>query len=309
MALFRKFFNRKRPDRLVEIAERVYGAYALDIQSSSSATLFGIKRWNSSSIWCFLSIFAVFDSCLTLTIDVLDEDKYRHYIEDIVRQLQDYYPDASFMAFNFGGNGRSRSLLSDLLSSYDMTVMDYPRQYEGCTLLPIEMINHALRSGETWLSLEGQNNVLLMHCERGGWAVLAFMVAALLLHRKTYIGEQKTLEMVYKQAPSMLIRYFSPLNPMPSQMRYLHYMSQRNVNSEWPPGARPFALDCVILRSMPVFKGGYGCRLIFRIHGKDPLLVRNDNLKVFSSTPKELYKKVSFQLLSDACTISVPDPR
>jgi hypothetical protein len=219
-------------------------------------------------------------------------------MEDIVRQLQDYYPDASFMAFNFGGDGRSRSLLADLLSSYDMTVMDYPRQYEGCPLLPMEMISHALRSGESWLSTEGQYNVLLMHCERGGWAVLAFILAALLLYRETYSGEQKTLEMVYKQAPRELIQLFSPLSPMPSQMRYLHYISQRNVSSEWPPGARPFALDYVILRGIPVFNGGYGFTLLFRIHGKDPLLVRNDKLKVFSSTPKELYKKVSSQLLS-----------
>jgi hypothetical protein len=35
MALFRKFFNRKRPDRLVEIADRVYGAYALAIRDEA----------------------------------------------------------------------------------------------------------------------------------------------------------------------------------------------------------------------------------------------------------------------------------
>jgi hypothetical protein len=45
------------------------------------------------------------------------------------------------------------------------------------------MIHHFLRSGESWLSLE-QQNVLIMHCERGGWPVLAFMLAGLLLYRK-----------------------------------------------------------------------------------------------------------------------------
>jgi hypothetical protein len=101
-----------------------------------------------------------------------------------------------------------------------MTIMDYPRQFESCPVLTIEVIHHFLKSSESWLSL-GQHNALLMHCERGGWPVLAFMLAALLIYRKQYSGEQKTLDMVYGQAPHELFHLLSPLNPMPSQLRYL----------------------------------------------------------------------------------------
>uniref|UniRef100_A0A803MTL7 Uncharacterized protein n=1 Tax=Chenopodium quinoa TaxID=63459 RepID=A0A803MTL7_CHEQI len=137
--------------------------------------------------------FSVFDCCFST--DVLNEDEYTEYLGGIVTQLQDYYPDASFMVFNFR-EGDRRSHITDILSDYDMTVMKYPRQYEKCPLLPLEMVYHFLRSSESWLSLEGQQNVLLMHCERGGWPVLAFILAGLLLYRKNYSGEQKTLEMV-----------------------------------------------------------------------------------------------------------------
>uniref|UniRef100_A0A0E0LT99 Formin-like protein n=1 Tax=Oryza punctata TaxID=4537 RepID=A0A0E0LT99_ORYPU len=259
MALFRKFFYRKPPDGLLEITERVY----------------------------------VFDSCFST--DVFDDDKYQDYIGDIVSQLQCHFADASFMVFNFR-EGESQSLLANILSSYDMVVMDYPRQYEGCPLVTIEMIHHFLRSGESWLSLS-QQNVLIMHCERGGWAVLAFMLAGLLLYRKQYIGEQRTLEMIYRQAPRELIQLLSPLNPMPSQIRYLHYISRRNVSSVWPPGDRALTLDCVILRNIPGFNGEGGCRPIFRIYGKDPLLATSNTPKVLFSTPKRskyvrLYKKI-----------------
>uniref|UniRef100_A0A0E0LT90 Formin-like protein n=1 Tax=Oryza punctata TaxID=4537 RepID=A0A0E0LT90_ORYPU len=264
MALFRKFFYRKPPDGLLEITERVY----------------------------------VFDSCFST--DVFDDDKYQDYIGDIVSQLQCHFADASFMVFNFR-EGESQSLLANILSSYDMVVMDYPRQYEGCPLVTIEMIHHFLRSGESWLSLS-QQNVLIMHCERGGWAVLAFMLAGLLLYRKQYIGEQRTLEMIYRQAPRELIQLLSPLNPMPSQIRYLHYISRRNVSSVWPPGDRALTLDCVILRNIPGFNGEGGCRPIFRIYGKDPLLATSNTPKVLFSTPKRskyvrLYKKVDCELI------------
>ncbi|CAD6265676.1 unnamed protein product [Miscanthus lutarioriparius] len=264
MALFRKFFYRKPPDGLLEITERVY----------------------------------VFDSCFTT--DVFDDDKYRDYIRDIVAQLRSHFADASFMVFNFR-DGDSQSLLANILSSYDMVVMDYPRQYEGCPLLTIEMIHHYLRSGESWLSL-GQQNVLIMHCERGGWAVLAFMLAGLLLYRKQFIGEQRTLEMIYRQAPRELVQLLSPLNPMPSQIRYLHYISRRNVSSEWPPQDRALTLDCVILRNIPGFNEEGGCRPIFRIYGQDPLLATSNTPKVLFATPKRskyvrLYKKADCELI------------
>ncbi|VAH13911.1 unnamed protein product [Triticum turgidum subsp. durum] len=251
MSLFRKFFYRKPPDGLLEITERVY----------------------------------VFDSCFST--DVFDDDKYGQYTGDIVLHLRSHFADASFMVFNFREEEREsqQSLLASILSIYDMVVMDYPRHYVGCPLLTMEMIHHFLRSGESWLSMD-QHNVLIMHCERGGWNVLAFMLAGLLLYRKQFMGEQRTLEMVYRQAPRELIQLLSPLNPMPSQIRYLHYICRRNVSAEWPPGDRPLTLDCVILRNTPGCNGEDGCRPIFRIYGQDPLLGTDNTPKVLFSTPK-----------------------
>lgn len=207
------------------------------------------------------------------------------YIGGIINQLREQYPDASMLVFNFR-QGESTSQVSNALSEYDMTIMDYPRHYEGCPLLPMEVIHHFLRSSESWLSL-GQQNVLLMHCERGGWPVLAFMLAALLLYRRHYSGEQKTLDMVYKQAPRELLHFLSPLNPLPSQLRYLQYISRRNLMPEWPPLDRELSLDCIIIRMIPNFDGEGGCRPIFRIYGQDPSREGDRTPKVLFSTPKK----------------------
>ncbi|CAM8905311.1 unnamed protein product [Rhodiola kirilowii] len=247
MALFRRFFYRKPPDHLLEISERVY----------------------------------VFDCCFST--DVLEEDEYKVYMTGIVAQLQDHFPDASFMVFNFR-EGDKRSQISDILSQYDMTVMDYPRQYEGCPMLPLEMIHHFLRSSESWLSLEGQHNVLLMHCERGGWPVLAFMLAGLLLYRKQYSGEQKTLETVYKQAPKELLHLLSPLNPQPSHLRYLQYISRRNLGVDWPPVDTPLVLDCIMLRVLPLFDEGKGCRPVVHVYGQDPSIPADRSSKLLYSS-------------------------
>ncbi|KAI3927574.1 hypothetical protein MKW92_048991 [Papaver armeniacum] len=250
MALFRRLFYRKPPDRLLEISERVY----------------------------------VFDCCFST--DILEEVEYKVYMAGIVAQLQNHFPDASFMVFNFR-EGEMRSKVADILSEYDMTVMDYPQQYEGCPLLPLETVLHFLKSSESWLSIEGQQNVLLMHCEKGGWPVLAFMLAGLLLHRKQYTGEQKTLEMVYKQAPKELLHLLSPLNPQPSHMRYLQYITRRSLGSEWPPSVRPLILGSLILRSFPIFSVQGGCRPIVRVYGQDPLSDTNRrSSKLLFSTPK-----------------------
>ncbi|PPD80260.1 hypothetical protein GOBAR_DD22802 [Gossypium barbadense] len=221
MALFRRLFYRKPPDRLLEISEHVY----------------------------------VFDCCFTA--DVLEEDEFKVYMGSIVAQLQDYFPDASFMVFNFR-EGDRRSRISDILSEYDMTVMDYPRQYEGCPLLPLEMIHHFLRSSDSWLSLEGQQNVLLMHCERGGWP----------------------------QSPRDLLKLLSPLNPRPSHLRYLQYISRRNLSSDWPPAHTPRDLDCIILRVLPLFEGGEGCRPVIHVYGMDPKTPANRSSKLLFSTSK-----------------------
>ncbi|KAG2668287.1 hypothetical protein I3760_15G153200 [Carya illinoinensis] len=248
MALLRKFFFRKPPDGLLEISERVY----------------------------------VFDCCFTT--EAWNEENYKVYIGGIVGQLQDHLPEASFLVFNFR-EGEAQSEIANILTEYDMTVMDYPQHFEGCPVLTIEVIHHFLKSSESWLAL-GQHNVLVMHCERGGWLVLAFMLAALLIYRKQYGGEQKTLDMVYKQAPLELLHFLSPLNPMPSQLRYLQYVSRRNVAIEWPPLDRALTLDCIILRFIPDFDGHGGCCPIFQVYGQDPFLVAYKIPKVLYSTPK-----------------------
>ena len=97
----------------------------------------------------------VFDYCFTT--DVMEEDEYRVYIGGIIGQLRGHFPDASFMVFNMR-EGDSQSQISNILCDYDMTVIDYPRQYEGCPLLTMEMIHHFLRSGENRLQLG--NNML-----------------------------------------------------------------------------------------------------------------------------------------------------
>lgn len=217
---------------------------------------------------------------------MLEEEEYRVYVGRIMSQLREQFPGASFMVFNFR-DGESRSLMESALSEYDMTIMDYPRHYEGCPLLTMETVHHFLKSSENWLLLN-QQNILLSHCERGGWPVLAFMLASLLLYRKQFSGEQKTLEMMYKQAPRELLQLMSPLNPLPSQLRFLRYVSSRSsvVGSQWPPLDRALTLDCINLKLIPDFDGEGGCRPIFRIYGQDPFMASDRTSKVLFSMPK-----------------------
>ncbi|PWA38703.1 C2 domain, Formin, FH2 domain, Protein-tyrosine phosphatase-like protein [Artemisia annua] len=206
---------------------------------------------------------------------------------DIVAELQDYFPDSPFMVFNVKEGGDKKSQISDILSEYDMTIMEYPWHYDGCPILPLEIISQFLKSSDGWLTFAGQKNVLLMHCEKGGWPMLAFMLAGLLLFRKQYTGEQKTLEMVYKQAPRELLHILSPLNPQPSQMRYLQYITKRNLGLDWPPEEAPLALDCIILRVLPLI-GGKGCRPIIRIYGHDLFsAASNKSCKLLFSTSND----------------------
>uniref|UniRef100_A0A803MMR7 C2 tensin-type domain-containing protein n=1 Tax=Chenopodium quinoa TaxID=63459 RepID=A0A803MMR7_CHEQI len=215
-------------------------------------------------------------------IYVKSEKECKSYLGGIVKSLHNCHPGASVMVFNFR-EGEQMSLLSDILIDYDMTVVDYPCHYEGYPLLPLEMIHYFLRSSESWLSLEGQKNVILMHCESGGWPVLAFMLAGLLLYRKQYSGEQKTLEMVYKQAPKELSSVISPINPRASQLRYLQYITGRDSASEWPPSDAPVIIDYLLLRNLPLCNGGKGCRPVVRVYGQDPLAKTNSARLVFSS--------------------------
>ncbi|CAN7036623.1 unnamed protein product [Brassica oleracea var. botrytis] len=246
MSLFRKYFYRKAPDRIVEISERVYA----------------------------------FDCCFSN--DVMGEDEYKQYLDGIVAQLHYLYPDASFKVCNFRTEDQ-QSQLSTLLSQYGMSVMDYPNQHESVPLLPLQVISQFLISSESWL---GQQNVLLMHCERGCLPLLDFILSALLLYNKRYHGDQKTLELAYNQAPKELLFLSSALNTQPSQLRYLGYISTRDLGSDWPPPEAPLLLDCLILRGLPHFQGVKDWRPSLRILGQDHKAPANRSSILLFSTPK-----------------------
>ncbi|KAK9741897.1 hypothetical protein RND81_03G136200 [Saponaria officinalis] len=269
MSLFRRTFSRRYPDHLVEISQRVY----------------------------------VFDSCMSIA--TINENDFKTYLGEVVTSLQRFHAGASFMVFNFR-EGDQISLLSDILIDYDMAVVDYPRNHEGYPLLQLEMINYFLRSSESWLSL-GPKNVILMHCEKGGWPVLAFMLTGLLLYRKQNSGEQKTLETVYKMAPKQLFSALSPINARPSQLRYLQYITGRDSGSDWPPPDAHLLVDCLLLHNLPLFDGGKGCRPVVRVFGQDPSEKSNRDPRLLLSTlmaeepawlyPKEECVVVKLQLL------------
>ncbi|GJZ06438.1 formin-like protein 13 isoform X1 [Tanacetum coccineum] len=203
---------------------------------------------------------------------------------DTIAQLKDHYPEASILICNFGDKESSQTASS--LSDYDVNIMEYPQQYKGCPLLPMEVIHHFLKTSESWLSL-GQQHVLLMHCEQGGWPILAYMLAALMTYKNNYSGDGKTLDFVYKQAARELLQFFARLNPFPSQLRYLQYLS-RNVGVKWPLHDKAVTLKCVVFQFIPDFDGKGGCRPIFRIYGQDPLHPGDKTPKLLMQAEREL---------------------
>lgn len=214
----------------------------------------------------------------------MGEDECRDYMTSIIIQLKNCYPNSSFMVLNLMEGDRRIQIL-DILPQYNVKIVDYPRQYEGWPILPLETIHDFLRTSDNWLSSEGERNMLLLHCERRGWPVLAFMLASLLLYRQGYTSEERTLEMAYRQAPKELLHVDSPLNPHPSYLRYLQYVAKLHNVSDWPLKDSPFVLECLILRSIPNFDGKGGCRPMVRIHGKDPSTQKDRTSKILFSTP------------------------
>ncbi|KAK3019968.1 hypothetical protein RJ639_003015 [Escallonia herrerae] len=233
--------------------------------------------------WLLCGAFAVFDSCFST--EVLPEGVYQLYLHEIITELHEEFPESSFLAFNFR-EGEKRSHFAEILCEYDVTVMDYPRQYEGCPLLPISLIHHFLRVCESWLLHGNQQNVILLHCERGGWPTLAFLLASFFIFRKLHSGERKTLESVYREAPKGLLQLLSPLNPFPSQLRYLQYVARRNIIPEWPPLERAISLDCLILRAIPKFDNQNGCRPVVRIFGRNLISKGGLSTHMLFSLPK-----------------------
>nr|GEU86394.1 hypothetical protein [Tanacetum cinerariifolium] len=249
MALLRKLMSKKTPDHLVLVFERIY----------------------------------VFDCCFN---GASEQGNYKAYFGDTITQIRETYPGHSFMILNFR-EGEHESKITSAMSESDINHMtiDYPRDYEGCPLLPMEVIHHFLKSCENWLSAS-QENILLMHSEIGGWPVIAFMVATISLYKKSFTLETKALEMVHKQAPVDSLPKMLSINPVPSQLRYLHYVSRRNADTEWPPTEKALTLDCVIMRMIPDFDGKGGCCPVFRIYGRDPLLNVHKSPKLLFSTPR-----------------------
>ncbi|KAL0888361.1 hypothetical protein Bca101_012344 [Brassica carinata] len=228
-----------------------------------------------------VSMVIPFDCCFES--HVMGEDECKLYVDTIVAQLHDLYPDASFKVFNFRARDQ-QSQISTVLSQYGVLVLDYPSKHEGVPLLPLQMISQFLVSSESWL---GQPNVMLMHCERGSLPLLDFMLSALLLNIKRYHGDQKTLELAYNQANSIeLIRLASPLNPQSSQLRYLGYISTRYLGFDWPPPESLLFLDCLVLRGLPSFEGRKDWRPSLRVFGQDPSAGPNSSFILVFSTPK-----------------------
>ncbi|OIV94412.1 hypothetical protein TanjilG_25474 [Lupinus angustifolius] len=195
MTLLSRFFYKRPPDGLLEFIDRVY----------------------------------VFDSCFCT--EALPEEMYQLYLHEIVSELHEEFPESSFLAFNFH-EGEKRSHFAEILVEYDVTVMDYPKQYEGVPLLPLSLVQHFLR---------------------------------------VHSSERKTLNMVHREAPKGLLQMLSPFNPLPSQLRYIQYVARRNIVPEWPPPERALSLDCVILRAIPSFDSQNGCRPMVRIFGRNLL--------------------------------------
>ncbi|KAL9263590.1 Formin-like protein [Drosera capensis] len=232
MSLLSRLFHKRPPDGLLEIADRVY----------------------------------VFDSCFST--EVLRAGVYELYLRETICELYEAFPHSSVLALNFR-EGQKQSQFAEVLSAYDVIVVDYPRHYEGCPVLPLSVVHHLLHVSDRWFLRRNQNDIVLLHCERGGWPVLAFALASLLIFRKLHTGERRTLETVHREAPKGLLRLLSPLNPLPSQLRYLQYVTRRNISMEWPPPERALSLDCLILRGVPSFDNHNGCRPMIRIFGRN----------------------------------------
>lgn len=237
----------------------------------------------------------VFDSCFST--EVLPTGMYNLYLHETITELHEEFPESSFLAFNFR-EGSKRSQFADAICEFEITTIEYPRHYEGCPILPLSLIQHFLRVCDNWLSYGNNQNIILIHCERGGWPLLAFLLACLLIFRKVHSGEQKTLDIVHREAPRGFIQLFCALNPLPSQLRYLQYVARRNISPEWPPVERALSLDCLILRAVPSFDPVNGCRPLVRIFGRSVLGKRGGATDMLFSMPKKKslrhYRQVIF---------------
>ncbi|KAF8657024.1 hypothetical protein HU200_060358 [Digitaria exilis] len=250
MSLLSRFFYKRPPDGLLEFIDRIY----------------------------------VFDSCFST--EVLPQGMYPVYLNEILTELHEENVESSFLAINFR-DGDKRSQFADILREYNIPVIDYPRHFEGCPVLPLSLIQHFLRVCEHWLSSGDNKNIILLHCERGSWPLLAFLLSCLLIYKKLHGAEHKTLDIIYREAPKGFLQLFSALNPMPSQLRYMQYVARRNISPEWPPMERALSLDCLILRAIPCFDSDNGCRPLVRIFGRNLLGKNGSMTNMIFTMPKK----------------------
>ncbi|XP_071699145.1 formin-like protein 18 [Rutidosis leptorrhynchoides] len=245
-----------------------------------------LKKPPDGIVWIFERIY-VFDCCYKT--EGWEQEDYKGHIGNIINQFKETYPESSIMIFNFreGDNDKDKKecRINSALSEFNVSFVDYPWEYEGCPLLSIEVMHSFLKSSESWLSVDEQHR-LIMYSEHGGWPVLAFMAAALMLYRKKFSVETKALDTVHYRFPSTLLPEMVSIDPKPSQLRYLKYVSRKNEDAKWPPIEKALTLDCVIMRMIPDFDGKGGCSPIFRIYGRDPLLRVDKTPKLLFSTPR-----------------------
>uniref|UniRef100_A0A0E0D2E6 C2 tensin-type domain-containing protein n=1 Tax=Oryza meridionalis TaxID=40149 RepID=A0A0E0D2E6_9ORYZ len=272
MALLRKLFARKAMDGLSCICERVY----------------------------------VFNSCLSTEPLVDDDDddevaRNDHLISTVI-QLKSCHPHgASLMLLNLfagGGGEEASSLLPvDALRRHGVAaVAEYPCGHRHAPSLPLATARALLATCIDWLVTDGQRNVLLMRCDRGARPALALAMASLLVYMEEEpappeLVTMTTLAAVYGRAPVALLAAGSALDPRPSHLRYLQYVTRlRGMTTRLEPPSSPLlVLDCLILRPVPDFDGNGGCRPVVRVHGRrgddgDP--VDDASPKILFSTPR-----------------------
>ncbi|CAN0907357.1 Formin-like protein 18 [Linum grandiflorum] len=199
--------------------------------------------------------------------------------------IKDNFPEScSFMVLRGGGSKGHNMAASFLSESGIMNVVEYyPSNYAGCPLPPMHMnmIHHFLNSTQPWLSA-GQHNILLIHC---GWPAMAFML------------EQASREL-------LLLESGSAVDPLPSQLRYLEYVS-RNVGYQLPPPLnRTLRLDCVVLR-LDVEREGCCSRAAFQIMDHDPF---NDDVDQEESIEPEATSSSKTNNLQGGMCVSIKVP-
>ncbi|XP_037428049.1 formin-like protein 20 [Triticum dicoccoides] len=177
----------------------------------------------------------VFNSCLS--IGALDERAHKDYLTSTIIQLKAGNPHASLMVVNFAAAPTGADAVHSLLGHGAAAVVaDYPSRYGGYG---------------------------------AAWPALAFAMASLLVYIEEAAPERTTLDAVYGRAPVELLSACSALDPRPSHLRYLQYVTRlRDKGALMGMKQQPFVLDCLILRAVPDFDGSGGCRPVVRVHGE-----------------------------------------